>query len=289
MHVEVDFLKVSGAGNDFLLIDNLQSTWAIDWPPFARAVCSRPFGVGADGILVVESTDAASFSMRYFNADGSHGGMCGNGGRCVARYAVERGISEAAVRFEACGRLYQGDVNGELVTLHLPDVPSQPRAEPFQIQGNESDQGWLIDTGSPHVVFRMDDIHDIDVVRMGRIVRNHALAGPSGTNVNFYQVDGDKLLLRTYERGVEAETLACGTGAVATALVSSVLDGSTSPVRLRVRSGEDLHVEYIQTPNGFSALTLKGSAHFLFAGTVLYDDKTSRIVSVPLHVRVQDR
>jgi len=284
MRVEVDFLKVSGAGNDFLLIDNLQSAWSIDWPPFARAVCSRPFGVGADGILVLEPADTASFRMRYFNADGSYGGMCGNGGRCVARYAVERGISEANVRFEACGRLYQGDVEGEVVTLHLPDVLAHPKAEPFQTQGNEFLQGWLIDTGSPHVVFRIDDIHNIDVMRIGRTVRNHPLAGPSGTNVNFYQIEGDRLLLRTYERGVEAETLACGTGAVATALVSSVLDESTSPVRLQVRSGEDLYVEYIRTAAGFAGLTLKGSAHFLFPGTVLYDDKACRILSVPLHV-----
>jgi diaminopimelate epimerase len=287
MQVEIDFLKVSGAGNDFLLIDNLRSTLSIDWPSFAVAACSRSFGVGADGILVLEPSDKAAFIMRYFNADGSFGGMCGNGGRCVVRYAVERGIAGRLVNFEACENIYHGEVRGDRVTLNLPDIPGRPKSESYRIGATEILEGWVINTGSPHVVLKTTSLDEVDILRIGRAIRNHASAGPEGTNVNFYTTEAGVVALRTYERGVEAETLACGTGAVAVALVSSMLDGRSAPVLLRVRSGEHLTVGFSRASMGYTEVFLEGSAHFLFSGSILYDDKARHVRPVSLHVGEQ--
>jgi diaminopimelate epimerase len=282
MQTVVDFLKVSGAGNDFVLVDNFSLSLSLDWAAFARSVCSRSFGVGADGLLVIEPSARASFTMHYYNADGSFGGMCGNGGRCVARYAVERGISNSPVTFEACGRIYNAEVAGETVELHLPDIKQQPKRERFAYPGKPEVEGWFVDSGSPHVVIQTDSLDSVDVDGIGRQIRYHPLVGTPGANVNFYH-KGNPIRLRTYERGVEAETQACGTGAIATAVVSFVADGSAPPVSLHVRSGEELVVNFTRTSTGFSNISLRGSAHFVFLGTTFYEASRKSIFGPVLH------
>ena len=270
MQTIVEFLKVSGAGNDFVLVDNFSLDLSIDWPEFARTVCSRLFGIGADGLLVIEPGKRAALTMLYFNADGSFGGMCGNGGRCVARYAVERGMSASPVTFEACGRVYTASVSGDVVELRLPDILPEPKRKLFAQAGQPEIEGWFVDSGSPHVVIKTDSLDSVDVAGIGKQIRYHPLVGAPGANVNFYQKN-NPVRLRTYERGVEAETRACGTGAIATALVSFIADSIVPPVALQVRSGEELVVNFKRTSAGFSDVSLRGSAHFLFSGTTSYD------------------
>jgi len=290
MQPEIDFFKVSGAGNDFLLIDNLNGIWNVDWPAFAIATCSRPFGVGADGILVLEASEKADFLMRYFNADGSFGGMCGNGGRCVSRYASEKGVSGALVRFEACGSIYEAIVKRDTVQLRMPDITGFPVRTQFKADQGEVLNGWFIDTGSPHVVIPADNLQQVEVEKIGTSIRNNQQFNSAGVNVNFYEKGRDGgLALRTFERGVEAETLACGTGAVATALVSSGVDGTIPPARIRVQSGEQLVVTFRRTGTGFTDLSLEGTAHFLFAGTVTFDTVTGTLSEQRIHATESGR
>jgi diaminopimelate epimerase len=274
----IAFTKASGAGNDFVIIDNMQRLLAADKSALAVALCSRHFGVGADGLLVIEPSDRADFTMLYYNADGSYGGMCGNGGRCVARYAALKKIAHPSMVFEALGFLYHADLQGTAVRLRMRD-PSNVRRKVLVRASGEEFSASFINTGSPHVVIFDEHLEERDILSTGRLIRSHTAFEPEGTNVNFVQLlGGDRIAMRTYERGVEAETLACGTGSVASALISSMLFGLRSPTHVRTRGGEDLHVEFQQKGDGFSEIVLLGSAHMLYSGIVRYSPQTKRIV-----------
>ena len=272
MQHTIQFAKASGAGNDFVLIDNMRNEFAFDKAKLATAVCSRSFGVGADGLILLEPSSGSDFFMRYYNADGSYGGMCGNGGRCVARYAFLNGIAGATMKFEALDHIYTADVVGAGVKLTMKD-PSEIRSNVhIQVDG-EVLVGHSINTGSPHVVLFEPGIESTDVTLLGRKIRHHKMFLPEGTNVNFVAVSSEGILrVRTYERGVEAETLACGTGAVASAIIASMEKGAASPVRLRVQSGEELLVDFECHGSKVRHVVLEGSAHILFTGTLTYDD-----------------
>ncbi len=270
MNYRIDFTKVSGAGNDFVLIDDRLSKLPVGLSRLATTVCSRPFGVGADGLLILRASSKADFGMLYYNADGSHGGMCGNGGRCIARYAYLKGISPSKLTFDALDFIYKAEVRGESVRLLMKN-PNEYK-EILQIDSPLGRFGAsFINTGSPHVILFENSIANVDVGGIGRVIRNHELFRPEGTNVNFVQIKGrNSIALRTYERGVEGETLACGTGAVAAAVVSALKNFVPSQVQVLVKSGETLTV-------GFNAQTLtevylEGSAHMVFDGTISYDD-----------------
>ena len=270
MTVPISFTKASGAGNDFVLVNNFNGDLRVDYPALARAVCDRHFGVGGDGLLVVEKSALADFAMQYFNADGSWGGMCGNGGRCVARFAHQAGIAGPRQRFEALGHVYDAEISGDTVTLHMKDPVSYRTPLALTAPGSISDACFL-DTGAPHVVLFVADPGAVDVGQVGRGIRNRAEFQPDGTNVNFVrQAAPSAIELRTYERGVEAETLACGTGSVAAALAASAAFGLTSPVTVRVRSGETLTVHFRGSPGSWRDVRLEGSAHLLFTGTLLF-------------------
>ncbi|MDH4069500.1 MAG: diaminopimelate epimerase [Ignavibacteria bacterium] len=279
----IPFLKVSGAGNDFVLLDNMASELSLDWPSLARVVSPRRSGIGADGLLVLEPSERASFRMLYFNADGSFGGMCGNGGRCAARYAVERGIAGTSLTFEACGSLYQAEVMSSGVRLGMNDIAQISPPTEFRLDETRF-TGWILDTGSPHVVIEANDLDEIQVDTIGRAIRHHELVSShGGANVNFVStIAGKSLRIRTYERGVEAETLACGTGAVAAAAVAVSRQRVTAPVPVRVQSGEDLHVSLQRKETGFTAVRLEGSAHFLFAGTFQLSGGGKLLVDTPV-------
>ncbi len=269
MELQLPFTKMSGAGNDFILIDNRDAIVTGDASTLARALCSRHFGVGADGLLLLERSSIADFAMRYFNADGSFGGMCGNGGRCIARFAYHHGIAGRTLRFEALDHTYAAEVIEPSVKLHMK-APKDLLANRLLHLISREVIASFVDTGSPHVVIESPVVEEVDVESIGREIRETVF--PAGTNVNFVQPIGPNTLkLRTYERGVEAETLACGTGAVASAVVFSSLHHMKSPVTLRVRSGEDLIVYFERHDESFVNIQLEGSAHFLFSGKVLYD------------------
>ncbi|HTR99625.1 MAG TPA: diaminopimelate epimerase, partial [Bacteroidota bacterium] len=185
MTIRLPFTKASGAGNDFVLLNAMSGPPLPDCAPLARAACDRRFGVGGDGLLVIAPSARADFLMLYYNADGSSGGMCGNGGRCIARFAFMEGIAGRHQRFEALGHVYEADVaeNGT-VRLHMKD-PAGLRTGLRLTIGGRALEGTFIDTGAPHLVVFAGDLEGLDVTRTGRELRQDPLFAPGGTNVNF--------------------------------------------------------------------------------------------------------
>ncbi|MBW6458600.1 MAG: diaminopimelate epimerase [FCB group bacterium] len=207
--MKIVFSKYHGAGNDFILIDDFAENFPADNNELIRGLCDRRFGIGADGLMLLRSSAALDFSMLYFNADGHEGSMCGNGGRCLAAFALERGYvsTQKDIIFSAVDGEHRAHFRGEtIVCLQMRDVAK------IQKKGH----GFCVDTGSVHHVEYVDNLVDIDICRRGRALRRHPMYAPSGCNVNFIKMETDgSLSIRTYERGVENETLACGTGSVA--------------------------------------------------------------------------
>lgn len=281
MNVPISFTKASGAGNDFVLLNAITGDPGIDFERFAAAVCDRHFGVGGDGLLVLGKSNRADFRMLYYNADGSSGGMCGNGGRCIARFALMEGVAGKHQRFEALDHIYDAEVGETSVRLHMKDPAGLRQGLVFSIAGREMN-GTFIDTGAPHAVIFADDLEHMDVLQFGREVRLDPRFSPEGTNANFVRIrDGSTVELRTYERGVESETLACGTGSVASALVASEMRGLPSPVTVAVRSGEKLLVHFRKTGDRWTDVFLEGSAYMLFKGRLLYYEDQSIIRLIP--------
>ena len=260
---------MSGAGNDFVVVDRMNETAKPGWIPVIPAMCDRPRGIGADGVILISPAENADFTMDYFNADGSSGSMCGNGGRCASSYMMDL-LGRDHVSFLACGRLYRGARSGNGVILDMDD-PGLPRMNIPLRPGNVDLLGHFIDTGSPHLILVVDkDGPDAaTVLETGRKIRHHPEFSPSGTNVDFITIMGkEEVRIRTYERGVEAETRACGTGAVAAALVYSLLEGEegTRSVRVTPLSGEILRVGFRRTGMTFTDITLEGPAVVTFRG-----------------------
>jgi diaminopimelate epimerase len=275
--MKLQFTKMSGAGNDFVVIDN-RSDIVQDGAALAKKLCDRRWGIGADGLLLLQSTKDADYRMMYYNADGSYGGMCGNGGRCIARYAVENGIAGANHSFEALGYRYKSSVGQNDVVLSMKD-PSDIRMNIVLRVGSVSLKAHFINTGSPHVVIpigqlskKYGTLDEIPVEHLGRKIRYHRLFKPDGTNVNFIKREAPTTVrIRTYERGVEAETLACGTGSIASAVIASRLWKVTSPVTILPSSGVSLEVGFKYGKSKFSELTLRGPAITTFRGEVEVD------------------
>ncbi len=265
---------MSGAGNDFVVIDN-RSGRIRDGSSVARSLCDRRWGVGADGLLLVEKSSAVDYRMMYYNADGSYGGMCGNGGRCIARYALNAGIAGPKQTFEALGYKYRASVGDKEVVLSMKN-PADIRLGIVLPLGSVRIKGHFVNTGSPHVVIpvsqlsrKYKSIESIPVVELGERIRYSRQFQPDGTNVNFVQRNKDNSIrMRTYERGVEAETLACGTGSVASAIIGSVLWKLDSPVTIVASSGAKLLVGFDCHGDGFTDVTLAGPAIETFHGEV---------------------
>jgi diaminopimelate epimerase len=263
----IPFMKMSGAGNDFVVIDNRDGQ--VDaTPEFISKVCARRLSVGADGLLLVERPQDASsaFRMRYYNSDGSEAETCGNGARCISRFAHLHGIATDNMSFETAAGPYTADIVGDGVKLGMSS-PTDVRAE-FTVAltaGNLS--AASANTGVPHVVYFVDDVDALDVVALGRETRYHEDFAPAGTNANFAQtLEGGSLRIRTYERGVEDETLACGTGAVAAAITAARRGKATSPTIVRVQGGFDLLIHYTNDENGIHDIYLEGDARVVCAG-----------------------
>ena len=267
MDARLPFVKMTGAGNDFVVVDNRARRHEFDAARIAR-LCDRHFGIGADGLLAVEPAEngGADFRMRYYNADGSEAEMCGNGARCFARFVQAMPRAEVeAVRFLTPAGLIVGEYVGDEVRVGLT------APEGMQLR-QRADFGWgemeyhFINTGVPHVVVYVDDAEKADVIMHGRAIRRSPIF-PRGTNVNFVQVlDRENLVVRTYERGVEDETLACGTGVTAAALLTHQVHGLTLPLRLKVRGGDVLTVGARADGDKFRDVTLTGPAVEVFSG-----------------------
>jgi len=268
----ITFYKMSGSGNDFILIDNRNHV--VDqnnMADFVKNVCRRKMSVGADGLILVENSETVDFKWRFFNADGSQAEMCGNGARCAARFACINKITEKEMAFETDAGVVEARVSDDLVNIKMP-VPSDIQGEFSLTLKTGSMTMSSANTGVPHVVISTKDINDIDVVFLGREIRHHKKFSPAGTNVNFISPnDGGTIAIRTYERGVEDETLACGTGAVAAAIVTSNKTGAGSPIRVLTRSGCFLNVYFTKKDDNFSDVFLEGDARIIYRGE-LYNE-----------------
>jgi diaminopimelate epimerase len=263
----LEFVKMNGAGNDFVLVDNRAQNTILTPAQVAR-ICHRQKGIGADGLMLLEPcrSGKADWTWQFFNSDGSTAEMCGNGARCFARYVQRLTASAGPITFETIAGVIQAQIQGDRVMIDLTD-PKDLKLD----QSVEVSTGTLtvhcLNTGVPHAVIFVPDADKALVSRLGSEVRYHQQFAPKGTNVNFVQSLGPGLIrVRTYERGVEAETLACGTGVTASALIASRIHRFASPVRVQVQSGDELQVSFKELGDHFRAVKLAGPAEFVFEG-----------------------
>ena len=266
------FFKMNGAGNDFIVIDNRKLDTELDKETIA-ALCDRHRGIGADGLLAVEPAEhGADYRFRYYNADGGEAEMCGNGARCFGFFTAHLAESEelpSSVSFETIAGTLTAEIVGEDIRIAMSEPKDLELMVPVRIEGLEGDL-HSVNTGVPHVVCFVPDLVLTDVVKHGREIRRHEYFSPGGTNVNFAQVLAPgHIAIRTYERGVEDETLACGTGMVAAALVHHLLTGAESPVKVDVAGGDTLVIGFEKTGDTtFEKVTLTGPADFVFEGEI---------------------
>jgi diaminopimelate epimerase len=252
----LQFNKYQGAGNDFIIIDNRSHIINPEDSKLINRLCNRRFGAGADGLILLSDYRDADYEMKYFNSDGKIGSMCGNGGRCAAHFALKHSIAGEKQKFLAYDGIHKAEVTGDIVRLQMSDVK-----EYKTIDGN-----YFINTGSPHYVIFTIEIDMIDVNAEGKRIRWDPQFAPGGTNVNFAEINNNELYIRTFERGVEEETLACGTGVTASA-IASVLKGhfDTTPVNVRARGG-NLKVDFIVKDEVITNVWLTGPATYVFEG-----------------------
>jgi diaminopimelate epimerase len=256
----VSFWKYQGTGNDFVMLDNRNKTFDASKEELIAHLCDRRFGIGADGLILVEEDEQADFKMVYFNSDGKESTMCGNGGRCIVAFAKQLGIIEDTCRFTAVDGLHYATIDSQgIVALQMIDV------DHIELQK----KGAFLNTGSPHHVEIVRDLAYFDVYKKGKQIRNSEVYAPKGTNVNFVEQEGpNHFRIRTFERGVEDETLSCGTGATAVALAMHNLGKvDSNEVKIEVEGGElAVHFEYINQT--YQKVFLKGPATLVFQGSI---------------------
>jgi len=259
----IPFSKMEGCGNDFIIIDN-RSNWIEDRTGFARSVCARKTGIGADGLLLVEESQEADFKMRTFNPDGTEPDMCGNGARCAARFAYLKGIAGKKSSFWTPSGIITYRVEGDRVRIKMKDPSDLELNIGLDIE-DKLHQGHYINTGVPHFVLFVKEVDRAALKTLAPLIRYHQSFQPEGTNVNFVEVTKDGLRVRTYERGVEEETLGCGTGAVASSLISSLVFRLSSPLKVKMRGGE-LIVYFRKNENKITNVFLEGEAKVVYEG-----------------------
>ncbi|MEJ2720232.1 MAG: diaminopimelate epimerase, partial [bacterium] len=278
--MKIDFTKKNGAGNDFVMIDNRSGRLSPS-PLSIRALCDRRRGVGADGVILIEAASGVDFRMRYFNADGGEAEMCGNGARCAARFAASLGMGtdDAGVvrlSFRSGAGEMGAVVESGRVAVSMTDATAFEKEVSVPV-ANGAEIVHLINTGVPHAVRLEPDWHGLtgeQVVTRGRRIRLQKKFAPGGVNVNFVGVGDDgRVKIRTYERGVEGETLACGTGSVAAGVVLSHLGLARSPVKVVTHGGDELMVTFELTRDGATNVILEGPASINFTGTCNLSEK----------------
>lgn len=255
------FSKYEGAGNDFIVIHADSKNPITLSSEKISFLCNRRLGIGADGFIEIHSTENADFEMKYHNADGNLGSLCGNGARCAFLFAFQKGIVGKNSIFKAYDGLHSGEIiNEKSIKISILDVKN--------IEVDED--AFFLNTGSPHYVKYVSNLSDYPVIEEGKKIRHDKKFSPGGTNVNFAEIKDGKLFIRTYERGVEDETLACGTGITAVALTSffkNQLDPS-NPITVQSKGGELKVSALMNSDNSFSSIYLEGPANFVFTGQI---------------------
>jgi diaminopimelate epimerase len=263
--MKIPFIKMHGAGNDFIMVDDRDLTFPMNDTFFIQRITARSTGVGCDGILLIQPSEAADIRMRFINPDGNEVDMCGNGARCIARMAFELRAAPAGMNIETQAGPVHAEVSGDGVCLEL--TPSSDMELDLDLGPDRTID--FVNTGVPHVVAWVDDVQGVDLIKLGRAIRHHERFAPQGTNANFAQVEPDgTLTVRTYERGVEAETLACGTGATAAAVVAAQRGWIALPVTVHCASGCDLVID-----SKAGKTTLSGNAVKVYEGEIEYGNR----------------
>ena len=268
--MEISFTKMNGAGNDFVVLDNRDHRYDLSKDQIAQ-LCDRHRGVGADGLLAVEPAEnGADVKFRYYNADGGEAEMCGNGARCFGAYVnrLTQGKGEP-ISFETIAGTLEARFHGDEVEIAMSDPFDWSMNNLLSAGGGEVTV-HSVNTGVPHAVVQVDNLAETNIIELGSDLRYHGHFAPAGTNANAYQATGDRSIsIRTYERGVEAETLACGTGMVACSLVHDQLNQCGSPVAVKVKGGDTLSIGFRQaSPGSYPDITLTGPADFVFEGNL---------------------
>ena len=260
-----------GAGNDFLLVDDRSLSFPAADGAWIADIARRRTGVGSDGVILIQPSRTSDFRMRFFNPDGREADMCGNGARCVARLALDLGVASRRMTIETNAGPLCAELIGRQVRLEMPPPHGWQMNRQLTLDAMSLAYSF-VNTGVPHAVIEEDDLDGCDVVGRGKAIRRHAAFAPAGTNVNFIRVMGPQALaVRTYERGVEDETLACGTGIAAAALVAARLGRVRPPVQVTARGGAVLTVDFRPSVDGAANVTLLGPAEHVFEGTLVYD------------------
>ncbi len=267
--LKIPFYKMSGSGNDFIIIDNREGLYdGLKTSEFAAAVCRRSISIGADGLIFIENSDGSDFVWHFYNSDGSAAEMCGNGARCAARFAVLNGIAGNSMAFETVAGIITAEVNGSTVKICLPEPGEMKTGIKLSVD-DDNISLCSINTGVPHAIIFVDDVESVKVKELGRQIRFHEYFQPAGTNVNFISIDSNNAVnIRTYERGVEDETYACGTGSVAAALIAVAMGKASSPVKVKTRSSEILNVYVNEILPPFKEVYLEGGARVVCEGEI---------------------
>lgn len=257
MNGKIKFSKYQGAGNDFVLIDNRNGSFARNNGDLIRTLCDRRFGIGADGLILLQDNENFDFEMVYYNADGGEASMCGNGGRCIVAFARDLGIIANKTVFLAVDGDHQAYIDDNQVDLGMIEVSEVQR----------DGDAYIINTGSPHYITWADDLQNQNVYEMGSAIRNNDTYREAGINVNFVEQESNGYFVRTFERGVEDETLACGTGATAAAMAIALNEGLEGELEIPIRVlGGQLYISFLKQGQNFTQVRLKGPAQFVFTG-----------------------
>lgn len=261
------FSKMVASGNDFIVIDNRKGLFKNPVKTAAK-ICSLHTGIGADGVLLFEKSQKADFKMRIINSDGSEAEACGNGFRCIALYAKEKVGYSSSFCFESLAGIIHAQVKNKNVRVQMVNPTALRLRAQLQVEGHRLHYSFL-NTGVPHSVILVQGLEKIDVPNLGRMVRYHKDFQPKGTNVNFVEVKTVRdIQVRTYERGVENETLACGTGSTASAIITCLSGYAKPPVRVHTRGGEILTVDFKRDGEKLTNVTLEGEASFVYEGKI---------------------
>lgn len=258
LQMSITFYKYQGTGNDFVIIDNRQQLFPKNDTKLVNRLCDRKFGIGADGLILLENDTDSDFKMVYYNADGAESSMCGNGGRCIVSFAKYLGVVENKAAFNAIDGLHHASITGEIVSLQMQDVNG------VSVINNYT----FLDTGSPHHVQFEDNLKDLDVKKLGAAIR-YGKYGAPGSNINFVKKESDSVFrVRTYERGVEDETLSCGTGVTAVAIAMNYLKETAEETITLKTEGGDLKVSFTNENGNYKDIFLKGPAKQVFKGEI---------------------
>ena len=267
---EIPFWKMHGAGNDFIVIDDRACAFSDTDTRWIEQIGTRRTGVGCDGIMLIRPSTEADFRMRFFNPDGSEVNMCGNGARCIARLASEVGAAGNTMSIETGAGILQAELLGDRVRVELTPPCDWRMERAVEVDGERVDYSF-VNTGVEHVVVEVEDLDGCELQRLGAGIRYHADFAPAGTNANFVSVTGERSLrVRTYERGVEGETQACGTGITASALVMARRGRVQAPVAVTAASGDVLEVDFTLSDDGAGKVTLLGPTVHVYTGTLSY-------------------